>query len=239
MIFQGLEFLLTGFASQRQSKLGQLISKHGGFAISEVPSPSRGMKGSKCKHRPLPIVISSRKSRTAKFLYGCAINAFLVKVNWLTDSVASGSVLPPQKYMIFSNQYGFKFTSIGWPVYCNNKAWIFDGVGIMLHGRPGFCNKFAKVVKHGGGQLFKTLQWLIESLEAKSISLGAIVAEDDGRTSCHLRKCASEQRLQMMPVSWIVNSLHLGQLLPIEEKHRFSSLPKIRSPELFSAMEQG
>lgn len=239
MIFQGLEFLLTGFTSQRQTKLGQLISKHGGFVLSEVPSPSRKMKGSKCKHRPLPIVISSRKSRTTKFLYGCAINAFLLKVNWLTDSVASGSVLPPQKYMIFSNQYGSKFASLGWPVCCNNKAGIFDGVGIMLHGRPGFCNKFAKVVKHGGGQLFKTLQWLIQSLETESISLGAIVAEDDSRTSRHLRKCASERRLQMMPVSWIVNSLHLGRLLPIEEKHQFSSLPKFRSPELFSATEQG
>ncbi|KAI3893812.1 hypothetical protein MKX03_014604 [Papaver bracteatum] len=274
MIFQGLEFLLTGFTSQRQTKLGQLISKHGGFVLSEVPSPSRGLKGSKCKHRPLPIVISSRKSRATKFLYGCAINAFLLKVNWLTDSVASGSVLPPQKYMIFSNQYGSKFASIGWPVCCNNKAGIFDGVGIMLHGKPEFCSKFAKVVKvssifltlllmhfegsrsvcsqfmfhdksmikcfqHGGGQLFKTLQWLIQSLETENISLGGIVAEDDSRTSRHLRKCASEQRLQMMPVSWIVNSLRLGQLLPIEEKHQFPSLPKSRSPELFSAMEQG
>ncbi|KAI3834875.1 hypothetical protein MKW98_015988 [Papaver atlanticum] len=226
MIFQGLEFLLTGFTSQRQTKLGQLISKHGGFVLSEVPSPSRGLKGSKCKHRPLPIVISSRKSQTTKFLYGCAINAFLLKVNWLTDSVVSGSVLPPQKYMIFSNQYGSKFASIGWSVCCNNKAGIFDGVGIILHGRPGFPNKFAKVVKHGGGQLFKTLQCLIQSLETECISLGAIVAENDSRTSRHLRKCVSEQRLQMMPVSWIVNSLHLGQLLPIEEKHQFSSLPK-------------
>lgn len=61
MFFQGLEFLLTGFSSQRQTKLGALISRHGGFVLSEVPSPLRGMKGSKCKHRPLPIVISSRK----------------------------------------------------------------------------------------------------------------------------------------------------------------------------------
>ncbi|MCL7043551.1 hypothetical protein MKW94_021658 [Papaver nudicaule] len=217
-IFLGLEFLLTGFSSQRQTKLGALISRHGGFVLSEVPSPSRGMKGSKCKHRPLPIVISSRKVGI--------------------ETPSSRLIFPLRRYIIFSHQCGSKFARIGWPVCCNKKTRIFDGVGIMLHGRSGFCNKFAKVVKHGGGQLFKTLQWLIQSLKTESISLGAIVAEDEGRTSRHLRQCASEQRLQIMPVSWIVNSLHLGQLLPIEEKHQFSSPPKIKFPELFSAMEQ-
>lgn len=36
---------------------------------------------------------------TTKFLYGCAVNAHILKVNWVTDLVAAGSALPPNKYV--------------------------------------------------------------------------------------------------------------------------------------------
>lgn len=35
--------------------------------------------------------------QTTKFLYGCAVNTFMLKVDWLNNSVAAGSVLPPGK----------------------------------------------------------------------------------------------------------------------------------------------
>lgn len=35
--------------------------------------------------------------QTTKFLYGCAVNAPILKVKWLADSVAAGSVVPPEK----------------------------------------------------------------------------------------------------------------------------------------------
>jgi hypothetical protein len=36
-------------------------------------------------------------SQLTKFLYGCAVNALILKVDWLTDSVAAGSIIPPEK----------------------------------------------------------------------------------------------------------------------------------------------
>ena len=46
--------------------------------------------------------------------------------------------------------------------------------------------------------MFKTLQWLVQSLKSGKNSIGAVVVEDEGRVSRHLRHFASEQRLQMM-----------------------------------------
>lgn len=46
--------------------------------------------------------------------------------------------------------------------------------------------------------MFKTLQWLVQSLKSGKNSVGAVVVEDEGTVSRHLRHCASEQRLQMM-----------------------------------------
>eukprot|EP00268_Persea_americana_P015574 TRINITY_DN1724_c0_g1_i15.p2 TRINITY_DN1724_c0_g1~~TRINITY_DN1724_c0_g1_i15.p2 ORF type:complete len:112 (-),score=16.79 TRINITY_DN1724_c0_g1_i15:1172-1507(-) len=87
----------------------------------------------------------------------------------------------------------------------------------MFYGKPSFCSKLGKIVKHGGGQVFKTLQWLVQSLKSGKNSIGAVVVEDEGRVSRHLRHFASEQRLQMMPASWIINSLHSGKLLPFKD----------------------
>ena len=35
--------------------------------------------------------------QTTKFLYGCAVNAFLLKAAWVNDSIKAGSVLLPDK----------------------------------------------------------------------------------------------------------------------------------------------
>lgn len=46
--------------------------------------------------------------------------------------------------------------------------------------------------------MVKTLQGLVQSLKSGKNSIGAVVVEDEGRVSRHLRHFASEQRLQMM-----------------------------------------
>ncbi|KAF3434232.1 hypothetical protein FNV43_RR25335 [Rhamnella rubrinervis] len=116
---------------------------------------------------------------------------------------------------------------------------VFDRVGIMLHGKHSFCTKLTNIVKvefsavkvefsavkHGGGQVFKALHWLVRRLDKEKISLGVIVAEDENRVSRHLRQCVFEQKTPMMPGSWIVKSLHLGKLLPCVDERRSSSLP--------------
>ncbi|CBI35071.3 unnamed protein product, partial [Vitis vinifera] len=239
LIFQGLEFLLTGFSSCKEKEIEGLIRKYGGIVLPDIPSPSnsRRKRNSNFNQKHLPIVLCSKKLQTTKFLYGCAVNTFMLKVDWLNNSVAAGSVLPPGKYMILSNEGDKKRIRIGMPIHRENHKYIFEKVGIMLHGKHSFCSKFAKIFRHGGGQVFKTLQCLVQSLDTESISVGAIVAEDESRASRHLRLCASERKIPMMPASWIINSLHLGRLLPLTENKHSSPLTRIMVQELPTSME--
>lgn len=51
--------------------------------------------------------------------------------------------------------------------------------------------------QHGGGQVFKTLQGLIQTLETGRISMGVVVADEESCASRHLRHCAMEQNIPM------------------------------------------
>ncbi|RVW96967.1 hypothetical protein CK203_032339 [Vitis vinifera] len=76
------------------------------------------------------------------------------------------------------------------------------------------------VLKHGGGQVFKTLQCLVQSLDTESISVGAIVAEDESRASRHLRLCASERKIPMMLTLRKAPSSHREQaFLSFDQDH--------------------
>lgn len=214
LMFQGIKFLLTGFSSQKEKEIEVLIQNYGGLVLLDIPpANSRGKRCSKSHSQQLPIVICPKKLKTTKFLYGCAVNAFILKAKWLTDSVAAGSTVSPEKYMILSSQADRKRTGITEPICWDNHKCIFGRVGIMLHGKPSFCTKFAVIVKHGGGQVFKTLHWLVQSLETQKNFVGVIVAENERRVSRHLRHCALEKKIAMVPASWIIKSLHLGTLL--------------------------
>lgn len=57
---------------------------------------------------------------------------------------------------------------------------------------------FFCVGQHGGGQVFKTLQWLVRSIDEERISVGALVAEDKPCISRHLKYCASERGIPIM-----------------------------------------
>ncbi|ONI20975.1 hypothetical protein PRUPE_2G044000 [Prunus persica] len=225
LLFQGIEFLLTGFSSQKEKDIEQKIWKHGGIVLSDIPSPnSRGERSSRYNGYQLPIILCSKKLQTTKFLYGCAVNAFILKVDWLTNSIASSCIVPPEKYMILLNRVDAEHIMIRKPFH-HNRNYVFERVGIMLYGKHSFYSKLAKIIKHGGGRVFKTLQWLIHSLDKEKVSLGAIVTEDEIRTSRHLRQCASEQKIPVMPASWIVKSLHSGKLLPFPDKGIHQMLP--------------
>ncbi|XAR63558.1 hypothetical protein NMG60_11023532 [Bertholletia excelsa] len=231
LIFQGLEFLLTGFSRKKEKEIEGLIRKYGGIVLFDIPPHLKGKRNSRLKRQQLPIVLCLKKLETTKFLYGCAVNAYVLKVNWLTDSIAAGSALPPEKYMIISNNAGEKCITIGRTMYRNSHTFIFDGVGIMLHGKHSFCTRLAQVFKHGGGQVFKTLGCLVQNLDTAKISVGAIVAEDESRASRHLKHYASERNISTMPASWIINSLHAGRLLPLVEKKQSSHLPALKTME--------
>ncbi|KAM7476865.1 hypothetical protein LguiB_024108 [Lonicera macranthoides] len=220
IMFQNIDFLLTGFTSKKEKEIEGLIRKHGGDVLSDIPFPTlRGKRITRSKKcQPLPIILCSKKLQTTKFLFGCAVNTFILTVNWLIDSIGAGFPLLPDKYLILPNRAGEK-CKIGKPVVCHNHRHFFDTVGIMLHGKPNFCTKMAKVVKHGGGLVFKTLQWLVNSIDNGKIYAGAIVAEDESRVSRHLKQCASERKIAVVPVNWIIKSLHVGRLIPFADNY--------------------
>ncbi|KAI8546019.1 hypothetical protein RHMOL_Rhmol07G0083100 [Rhododendron molle] len=201
LIFRDIEFLLTGFSIQKEKELEGLIRKYGGIVLRDIPSPpnSTGKRISRFKLQQLPIILCFRKKlETTKFLYGCAVNAYILNISWLTDSIAAGSALPPDKYMVIANHFGEKYTRLRRPVCRSNHNNIFDRVGVMLQGKHSFCTRLAKVVQHGGGLVFKTLQWLVQNLDSNKISVGAIVAEDENRASRHLKYCATERKIPIM-----------------------------------------
>ncbi|XP_023550837.1 uncharacterized protein LOC111808859 isoform X1 [Cucurbita pepo subsp. pepo] len=231
LIFQGIQFLVTGFSSRKEKDIDALLWNNGGIVLPDIPCPSsRRKKMSKSNCKGPPVILSSKKLQTTKFLYGCAVNALIVNVSWLTDSIAAGSMLPPWKYMIISNQADC--TQIGRSVRHGSRRYIFENVGVMLHGKQGFCTKLTKVLMHGGGQVFKTLQWLLKSLNREKISVGVIVVEDEYKASRHLKQCASEQGIPLMSTKWVIKSLHLGELLPFTNNNRPSSVQSTKTANI-------
>ncbi|KAK9912572.1 hypothetical protein M0R45_036431 [Rubus argutus] len=93
LLFQGMQFLLTGFSRQKEKDLEGQIWKHGGIVLFDIPSPiSREKRSFLSNGYQLPIILCSKKLQTTKFLYGCAVNAFILKDDWLTNSISADSI---------------------------------------------------------------------------------------------------------------------------------------------------
>ncbi|MED6198652.1 hypothetical protein PIB30_068506 [Stylosanthes scabra] len=225
-IFQGTQFLLTGLSRQKERDIEALIWNSGGVVLSDIPSPpnSRGKRSLALSSLQLPVILCTRKMQTTKFLYGCAVGASVLKVDWLTDCLKSRAILQPEKYLILPKS-DMSRTKIGTAIHYRDRKHIFERVGIMLHGKHSFCNKLASIIRHGDGQVFKTLQQLVRSIDEKRTLVAAIVAEDSTMISHHLKHCAMEGGIPIMPFGWIVKSLHSGKLLPFTEKNNSSPLP--------------
>ncbi|CAM8955987.1 unnamed protein product [Rhodiola kirilowii] len=83
--------------------------------------------------------------------------------------------------------------------------------------KPSLINHDVPIAQYGGGRVFKTLQSLVQSSERKKLTIQVVVAEDRSMVSRHLKHCALERSLPVVPASWIINSLHSGKLLPFTE----------------------
>lgn len=61
LIFQGVEFLLTGFSSEKEKEIEGLIWKYGGVVLFDIPSPpiSRGKRSSICQN--FPVILCLKK----------------------------------------------------------------------------------------------------------------------------------------------------------------------------------
>ncbi|KAG8098722.1 hypothetical protein GUJ93_ZPchr0013g35991 [Zizania palustris] len=229
-IFHGLDFLLTGFQSHKEKEIESLIRKFGGYVISKVP-PCPLDKRSKLAElaRKIPIVLSPKKVSTAKFLYGCAINSWTLNPNWLFDSLQSGVMLPPGKYAIRQVHAMKSNSTFDQSLHLKNNKFLFDGVGFMILGKISFCSKFSNVIKHGGGQVFVSLQGLVQSLKDRNSSCGIILVANEASTSRHLSHCGLEHDIKTVTASWVIGSLFSGKLIPLK-KDRCALFRKIKMP---------
>jgi hypothetical protein len=73
---------------------------------------------------------------------------------------------------------------------------LFDGVGFLILGKISFCSKFSNVIKHGGGQVFASLQGLVQSLKDRSSSHGIILVASEASASRHLSYCGLEHDIK-------------------------------------------
>lgn len=60
LIFQGIEFLLTGFSNRNEKEIEGLIRKYGGIILPNIPSPSNSRQR-RSSNTKLPIVLCSKK----------------------------------------------------------------------------------------------------------------------------------------------------------------------------------
>uniref|UniRef100_J3LU16 BRCT domain-containing protein n=1 Tax=Oryza brachyantha TaxID=4533 RepID=J3LU16_ORYBR len=230
-IFRGLDFLLTGFQSHKEKEIESLIRRLGGYVLSKVPpcpldKRSKLAELSRCKP---PIVLSPKKVSTAKFLYGCAINSWMLNTSWLFDSIQAGILLPPGKYFI-RQVHSMKSTSMfDQFLHLKNNKLLFDGVGFLILGKISFCSKFSNIIKHGGGQVFVSLQGLVQSLKDRSSSHGIILVANEASASRHLSYCGLEHDIKTVPASWVIGSLFSGKLIPLK-KDRCALFRRIKMP---------
>ncbi|XP_047945788.1 uncharacterized protein LOC125192293 isoform X2 [Salvia hispanica] len=228
LIFQHMEFLLTGFSQQKEKEIDGLIRKYGGIVLSQIPSANaKGKRSSRSKSRALPVVLCLKKIQSFKFLYGCAVNAYVLRVNWLIDSIAAGFVVQPNRYMILPMNIS-RNDQVYTAVKYNTHSLVFNNLGVMLHGKTKYFTNITTILKHGGGQIFKTLQGLIQTLETGKISMAVLVAEEESCASRHLRQCAMDQNIHVTSVYWIIKCLFAGQLIPLEEKGNSRHSPAIQ-----------
>ncbi|CAJ1958791.1 unnamed protein product [Sphenostylis stenocarpa] len=139
--------------------------------------------------------------------------------------------------MILPNRNDMKWSRIGTAIHQRNPKHIFERVRILLHGKPNFCTKLACIIKHGGGHVFKTLHGLLRNIDEERTLVEAIVVEDKATISRHLKHCAKERDIPMMPFSWIIKSLYCGKLLPFREEKTIHPLPFVKVSELPNALD--
>ncbi|XP_042422568.1 uncharacterized protein LOC122010192 isoform X1 [Zingiber officinale] len=239
-ILHGLEFLLTGFPTEKEKELEALIFLHGGYTLGNVPRETLSLRR-KLKEdfiiRMPPIILSPKKVKTTKFLYGCAINTWTLESKWLFDSVHSGFILPPWKYMTRPIQITPRQLRVKDLLCIKNNFFIFKQLHVMLDGKLNFCSKFSRIIKHGGGRVFSTLCQLTESLKVKENTIGVVLVENGAGVSRHLKHCLSEYEINVVPVSWIINCLFSGKLLPLK-KHHHAPFQRIKVPKCPVDMSQ-
>ncbi|GLJ39443.1 hypothetical protein SUGI_0805610 [Cryptomeria japonica] len=220
MIFQGLDFLLTGLSTTKKAELEKLIRENGGVVLPNLPPllrmHMRGRPKTDDLGRNYPIVLSSQQVHTTKFLYGCAVGTLLLQPSWIADSIAAKCCLPFDKYRLQSNAATLRTCDKQKHINATieNAMPLFSGMGIMLYGRPTFYSKLTILIKHGGGLVFRTIKSLIHGRESGRAALAVIIVENVRAAPRHLRQCAAEYKLPVMSGNWVIESLLLGRLLP-------------------------
>ncbi|KAF8708549.1 hypothetical protein HU200_029919 [Digitaria exilis] len=115
---------------------------------------------------------------------------------------------PFARYLIQRRNAQKHSSAFGHSVHPKCRTLIFDRVGFLIHGKISFCSKFSNITKldpfansisfqqHGGGQVFVSLQGLVESLKDGSASHGIILVASEASASRHLSHCGLEHDIK-------------------------------------------
>ena len=68
----------------------------------------------------------------------------------------------------------------------------------MLYGKLAFYSKLMILIKHAGGQVFRTIKSLVQGYEFTQAASAMIIVEDARAAPRNLRQCASEYKIPLM-----------------------------------------
>ncbi|KAH9567892.1 hypothetical protein CY35_03G049100 [Sphagnum magellanicum] len=208
LLFDGLQFLLTGFSSDKKDNLARIIEEHGGVVLTDIPRPPhlrsiRRRKG-EADERP-PIVIAPQQVRTPKFLFACAVGFPALKPTWISESICREELLPETSYWhkpkksarkLVAGQKGARDVSPS-----GNKLQedsIFHNLKIYLHGKPSFCTQMKALIEHGGGKVVSNIKALDPKKNATRSFICLVAAEEPCKVPDSLRHLITCLELPLM-----------------------------------------
>ncbi|KAK9823735.1 hypothetical protein WJX72_005024 [[Myrmecia] bisecta] len=219
-IFGGLTFLLTGGGGEPGSveakrsleakkRLTKVIIQHGGQVAEGIPKLQDTRRLSMGCSQPSGIdaVVSDRKVRTFKYLYGLVAGRPVVKAEWITACATSGRRAPPSAEQL-------------WHAGRDAGLRIFEGIRVYVYGDAGFVEGFGQIVQHAGGILMSGLEAAAgPRLTEPACDLAIHYTPPDGqpppppaRELEALKRSARRLQVPVRDSNWLIAALEAGEL---------------------------
>jgi len=105
-MFKGLNFIVTGLVYEKieDSKqfsvtIKKFITTHGGKVV-DGPRPRKKVRANSSQSLPSMILISSKETRTLKYVHALACRIPCIHYNWILHCVEQKGLIPPSQYLL-------------------------------------------------------------------------------------------------------------------------------------------